>query len=275
MINRRNYIQYVFYLIVFAFLSPAMAGSYDDFITAVKRDHRHTVEALLQRGFDPNTVDESGQPGIIAALLIESYEVAGALAASDRLQLEATNSSGETALMMASLRGQSALVQRLLQRGAAVNRPGWSPLHYAATAPDEAPMKLLLARGATVASRGPFIEARIDGAWAPGGLFTGETTLDVAVHAASWVPVDRVVLYENGRRADVRTCEGNAPEPCRTQFALAPQSDAVYVVVAESDREMRGPGAGTTAWATTSAVRVDTAGDGWTAPLPPLVLRSR
>ena len=132
-----------------------MAGSYDEFVTAIKRDHRHTVEALLQRGFDPNTVDESGQPGIIAALLIESYEVAGALAASDRLQLEATNSSGETALMMASLRGQSALVQRLLQRGAAVNRPGWSPLHYAATAPDEAPMKLLLARGATVDARSP------------------------------------------------------------------------------------------------------------------------
>lgn len=140
---------------------------------------------------------------------------------------------------------------------------------------DDAALKATMARGATVASRGPFIEARVDGAWAPGGLFTGATTLDVIVHAASWIPVDRVVLYANGTRADVRTCEGRAPEPCRTQFALAPQNDAVYVVVAESDREMGGPGAGTTAWATTSAVRVDTAGDGWTAPLPPLVLRSR
>lgn len=132
-----------------------MAGSYDDFFTAIKRDHRYTVEALLQRGFDPNTVDENGQPGIIAALLNESYEVADALAASDRLQLEAVNRSGETALMMASLRGQTGLVQRLLQRGAEVNRPGWSPLHYAATAPDEAPMKLLLAHGAAVDARSP------------------------------------------------------------------------------------------------------------------------
>ena len=132
-----------------------MAGSYDDFFTAIKRDHRHTIEALLQRGFDPNTVDENGQPGIIAALLNESYEVADALAASDRLQLEAVNRSGETALMMASLRGQTGLVQRLLQRGAEVNRPGWSPLHYAATAPDEAPMKLLLAHGAAVDARSP------------------------------------------------------------------------------------------------------------------------
>lgn len=132
-----------------------MAESYDDFFTAIKRDHRHTIEALLQRGFDPNSVDENGQPGIIAALLNESYEAADALAASDRLQLEATNRSGETALMMASLRGQTALVQRLLQRGAAINRPGWSPLHYAATAPDEAPMKLLLGHGAAIDARSP------------------------------------------------------------------------------------------------------------------------
>ena len=132
-----------------------MAGSYDDFFTAIKRDHRHTIEALLQRGFDPNTVDENGQPGIIAALLNESYEAADALAKSDGLQLEAANRSGETALMMASLRGQTGLVQRLLRRGAAVNRPGWSPLHYAATAPDEAPMKLLLAHGAAVDARSP------------------------------------------------------------------------------------------------------------------------
>lgn len=132
-----------------------MAGSYDDFFTAIKRDHRHTIEALLQRGIDPNTVDDNGQPGIIAALLNESYEAADALAASAGLQLEAANRSGETALMLASLRGRTALVQRLLQRGAVGNRPGWSPLHYAATAPDEAPMKLLLTHGAAVDARSP------------------------------------------------------------------------------------------------------------------------
>lgn len=132
-----------------------MAGLYDDFFTAIKRDHRHAIEAQLGHGFDPNTVDENGQPGIIAALLNESYEAAAALAESEGLHLEAANRAGETALMMASLRGQTTLVQRLLQRGAVVNRPGWSPLHYAATAPDEAPMKLLLAHGAVVDARSP------------------------------------------------------------------------------------------------------------------------
>lgn len=151
----RNYFRFVCYVFVLAWISPALAGSYDDFFTAIKRDHRHTIKVLLKQGFDPNTVDENAQPGIIVALLNESYEAAAALADSEGLQLEAANRSGETALMMASLRGQTPLVQRLLQRGAAVNRPGWSPLHYAATAPDQAPMTLLLAHGAAVDARSP------------------------------------------------------------------------------------------------------------------------
>ena len=151
----RIYFLLVIHLFVLIHTSSAVASDKEDFFTAIKRDHRHNIEALLQRGFDPNTVDEHGQPGIVAALLIESYEVAGALADSPGLLLEASNPAGETALMMASLRGQTVLVQRLLQRGAAVNRPGWSPLHYAATAPDEASMTLLLAQGAAVDARSP------------------------------------------------------------------------------------------------------------------------
>jgi len=57
--------------------------------------------------------------------------------------------------MMASLRGQLALIEQLLARGASVNRPGWSALHYSATAPDEGPMKILLAKGAAVNAESP------------------------------------------------------------------------------------------------------------------------
>ncbi len=184
--NSRNYFRFIIYLFVFICIVPAIAGTYDDFFTAIKRDHRHTVEALLKEGFDPNTVDETGQPGIIAALLNESYEAADALAASDVLQLEAANRSGETALMMASLRGQTGLVQRLLQRGAAVNRPGWSPLHYAATAPDEAPMRLLLAHGAAVDARSP----------------NGTTPLMMAADYGPSVCVD--LLLAAGARVDLK-----------------------------------------------------------------------
>jgi hypothetical protein len=87
------------------------------------------------------------------------------------------------------------------------------------------------------------------------------------------VPVDRVVLLQDGVPVTEVPCEGQAPVPCSARLPLAPARDAVYVVMAEADRPMAGPAAGVTAWAATSWVRVDVGGDGWTAPLPPLVAR--
>ncbi len=153
--NRRNHFRYIFYLYVLIGFQLAFAGSYDDFFIAIKREHRNTIEELLKRGFDPNTLDEQGQPGLILALRLESFEVAEALINSPGLHLEATNPAGETALMLASLRGQTKLVERLLKRGAAVNRPGWTALHYAATAPDEEPLRRLLDHGAAADARSP------------------------------------------------------------------------------------------------------------------------
>lgn len=153
--NRRNYFRFVFYLFVLIGFKTAHAGSYEDFFTAIKRDHRNVIEELLKRGFDPNTLDETGQPGVILALRLESFEVAEALIDSKGLRLEASNPAGETALMLASLRGQTKLVERLLKRGAAIDRPGWSALHYAATAPDDAALRLLLDHGAVVDARSP------------------------------------------------------------------------------------------------------------------------
>ena len=37
--------------------------------------------------------------------------------------------------MLAAMKGRLALAQALIARGAEVNRPGWAPLHYAATHP--------------------------------------------------------------------------------------------------------------------------------------------
>jgi hypothetical protein len=45
---------------LFCFLNLSQAGAYEDFFKAVKSDNVRTIQALLQRGFDPNTVNPEG-----------------------------------------------------------------------------------------------------------------------------------------------------------------------------------------------------------------------
>lgn len=145
-----KHFRFVAYLLVLFGFQAGNAGTIDDFFTAIKRDHGNTVESVLRGGFDPNTVDEQGNPGLVMALRIGSYESAAALLESPRLDPDAANPLGETALMLACLRGQKAMAERLFKRGAAVNRQGWTPLHYAASGEDPNIVAWLLDRGANV-----------------------------------------------------------------------------------------------------------------------------
>ena len=151
----RKWIKYVFYLSVIANISSASAGSYEDFFVAVKRNDGRTVSALLERGFDPNTRDPKGQVGLILALQAENLAVAEALIARPDTELGLVNPVGESALMMAALKGQLEWSQRLVARGAPVNKSGWTPLHYAATGPEPKIVRLLLERGAVVDAESP------------------------------------------------------------------------------------------------------------------------
>ncbi len=152
----RIHFKNIVYLIAAIGFSTAQAGSYDDFIAGIKRDHPNVVQELLQRGFDPNTRDERGQPGLVLALKIESTRVAEALIASPALDVDAVNGAGESALMVAALKGEVGLCRRLLERGAKVDKPGWSPLHYAASYPESSDtVRLLLERGAKIEAESP------------------------------------------------------------------------------------------------------------------------
>jgi ankyrin repeat protein len=57
--------------------------------------------------------------------------------------------------MMAALKGHADWVRKLIERGAQVNKTGWTPLHYAATGPNPAVVQLLLERGAQVDAESP------------------------------------------------------------------------------------------------------------------------
>ena len=138
-----------------AFAAPTHAGAYEDFFKAVSLDDAAAVERLLQRGFDANSVDEAGQGALFLAMREGAFKVAATLLKSPGLKVDQANSAGETALMMAALRGHGEWLPQLVAQGAAIERDGWTPLHYAATGPEPATVAWLLERGARVDSRSP------------------------------------------------------------------------------------------------------------------------
>ena len=110
------------------------AGAYEDFFVAILRDDDAAIAALLRRGFDPNTRDPKGQVGLAIALQNGSSKAFAALLASSQVNVEARNAQDESPLMMAALKGNLEAVKALLARDADVNKTGWTPLHYAASA---------------------------------------------------------------------------------------------------------------------------------------------
>lgn len=111
----------------------AAAGSFEDFFVAIQRDEGRGIEALLRRGFDPNTLSTKGSPGLTLALQLDSLNAAAALVNSKRTDINLRNANQETALMIAALRGHAKFVRALVARDADINHPGWTPLHYAAS----------------------------------------------------------------------------------------------------------------------------------------------
>jgi ankyrin repeat protein len=154
-----------FQLIVFAIFcaalsGPAMAqtGSFERFFMAISRDHVGPIIELQLRGFDINAPNPDLVPPLVLAIQTDSLRVARHLVEQPGLNLEARNPAGETALMLAAIRGHLDLVQRLLERRAQVNQPGWTPLHYAASHDGEQALpitQLLLERHAFIDARSP------------------------------------------------------------------------------------------------------------------------
>lgn len=151
----RNWIRYSTYLVLVIAVSFANAGSYEDFFIGIKRDNPEAVERLLNRGFDPNTLDPDGVHGLYLALRDGSLKAAQVLIAWPKTHIEWRTPQDESPLMMAALRGHTDLVRLLLARDAHVNKPGWAPLHYAATNGHLDIMRLLLDQHAFIDAQSP------------------------------------------------------------------------------------------------------------------------
>lgn len=206
-----KYFKYFLYLYVFIGYSLSNAGSYDDFFSALHFDRPQIVEKLLARGFDPNTPNEKGVPGLLVAIQFESPKSALVLAKHPQTRVNAQNTLGETPLMLAAINNHLELAKVLIGRGADVNKPGWTPLHYAATRGHREMMRLLLEN-----------EAYIDSESA-----NGTTPLMMAAYYAS--PLAVKLLLEEG--ADpVLVNSGNASA---LDMALSKdhQQSAMYIRV--------------------------------------------
>jgi len=134
----------------FSLFQNSLASSYIDFFRAIKIDNVKEVQSLLNRGFDPNTLDERGQPGLLVALKEGSLKSAELLIRTEQTRVEQRNLQDESALMMAAFRGHKAMVELLIWREADVNKTGWTPLHYAASGGHADIAKVLLAESAFI-----------------------------------------------------------------------------------------------------------------------------
>ena len=149
------YFKYTLYLIVLMWFFPAKAGSYDDFFEALKTDEAQVVAKVLARGFDPNTLSPDGQYPLVLAIRRPSPAVLDLLLRAKGLRAEVRTAKDESPLMLASMAGMVDVCKRLIALDADINKTGWAPLHYAASAGHVEVIKLLLKHSAYIDAESP------------------------------------------------------------------------------------------------------------------------
>lgn len=196
--------KYVF-TIYFVFLLIASGGawgnSYQDYFQAIKINDAPRLAELLGRGFDPNTLSPEAQHGLYLALREGALGVADLLIRHPQTQHDHRNAANESPLMMAALKGHAPQVLALIRGRGEVNKPGWAPLHYAASYPGPAGaevVRLLLEHHAFINAESP----------------NGSTPLMMAAQYGSEAVVD--LLLQEGAEPHARNQLGLGP----ADFAL-------------------------------------------------------
>jgi ankyrin repeat protein len=162
----------------------ALASAYEDYFRAVKADDVDKVRELLRRGFDPNTTEpERGDTGMILALRENSMKVFKLLLGTQGVNIETRIRNGDNALMIASYKGNLPAVRALLDKGAQVNRTGWTALHYAAAGGHNDVAQLLLDRSAYIDAESPNKTTPIMMAARGGHIYTVKLLLDEGADA--------------------------------------------------------------------------------------------
>jgi len=198
---------------------PALADKVTDAIaeqltTGCVGDDAGTMRELLAGGIDPNLRDPKGSTALTLAIHYGNSRVLEVLLASPKIDVDAPNGANETAIMLAALHGDLPLVKRLYKLRAQINRAGWTPLHYAASGPDEGVSAWLLQQGADVNARAP----------------NGSTPL---MMAAKYGPYDLALkLLAAGADPKLRNEQGLAA----ADFAQAAGRDELQILLRRAER---------------------------------------
>ena len=135
---------------------PSYAATTDqltDFAKAAKFDDAAEVKSLLSKGVSPNAVDSYGNPMLNLAIKDKSNQVIDLLLQNPKIDVDLSNKSGETPLMIASIEGNLPLVKVLvLKHKALIDHISWTPLHYACAKGQFDVAQFLITNGATVDS---------------------------------------------------------------------------------------------------------------------------
>lgn len=138
------------------FNQPSYAATTDqltDFAKAAKFDDAAEVKSLLSKGVSPNAVDSYGNPMLNLAIKDKSNQVIDLLLQNPKIDVDLSNKSGETPLMIASIEGNLPLVKVLvLKHKALIDHISWTPLHYACAKGQFDVAQFLITNGATVDS---------------------------------------------------------------------------------------------------------------------------
>jgi ankyrin repeat protein len=133
-----------------ALVSPANAADPKDFWLYIINDHDQQLRDLLRKGMDPNRKSPNQQTPLTLAARENSWKAFDVLLASPKIDVNLPNAYNETPLMYTALVGDLPRTQQLLLKGAKINQPGWSALHYAAIKGHSKIVSLLIGKGASV-----------------------------------------------------------------------------------------------------------------------------
>lgn len=127
----------------------AFADNLEDALSSARLGDTGQLVDLLKAGVDPNALDEQGNSLLILAAREGQVPTVKALL-SYKPNVSHRNLAGDSALMLATLRGDLEMVNLLLEAGAEFDHDGWTPLIYAAFEGHLELVERFLALGANV-----------------------------------------------------------------------------------------------------------------------------